>query len=624
MPLRNNKGKNKNKNKNQNESRPNTRAHPAAVSDAGHSSSSSPVLLSPPRNDHLPSSGDNNNNKERVSTSSSTSSVSRDSLDNSHITILPLENIRLNKFERSQNSMQDNTNLRATLEVSDNTGNLHTLSPCPGDSSGTNPTEGEVFGNSTHPSCPSPPTDPLLLIYAELREMRAEMGKMSKLDTIESTTEGFSTQLQTLVNRTSALESSVSTNTTKINQLEQEIRVLKDIVSKQGEIISNVQVVKEDFTKTSKEAIDTMNELVETQRGQVQDFKESAKKLKVEAGSVADEKVGELSRNMEYNSLKDKAARNRRNLIILGLNEHPTNSTYSVVKAFFKNTLKLTRLSIDVAFRLGSAPPEGSSYNRPILVTFPYLADRNAVWRKRKEAISTEDQERIKIQADLPRKLREDIQLLYRVARAASKLPQYKTAMVRDYALILNGEEFTAQNLESLPLPIQPSSLAVAKSDDVLAFFSKHCELSNHYPACFTINDNTFHNVEQFLAFNRAKISDDLSLVEKALQTPDPVGAKSILNLLSKDHLQEWETRRQEIAMEALRAKFKQNKRLQSYLLGTGNLQLGEASRNKCWGVGLNLEDPNILDTTKWNDSGNLLGKMLMNVRQELHASLQN
>lgn len=622
MPSRKDKGKIRSLSR----SRPRTRAQLLADPHSPAISVSAPASRSTSRIKDFPVADDNNTKEEYVSLSMPTSLVNQESADNADNPFLLHENNNMKAFDGSQNFGQKASNIRATLGVGDNTGippaspaSLTKMSTLSAPLSGTEHDTEIEHGNSNSALQPAT-TDPLLFIFAELRAMRSDMKKMSKLDTIESTTEGFSKQLQAVVDRTSVLETSVTSNTTKISTLEQEIKVLKDIVKKQGEIISSVQAVKEDFTQTSKVVIDSMNDLVETQKGQVEDFKESAKKLKAEATSVADKKVGELSKAFQYKTLKDKAFRNRHNLIILGLKEHPSNSAYAVVKGFFRNVLKLYRLNIATAYRLGTAPPEGSNYNRPILVTFPFLADRNAVWRKKNGNITPDDHDKIKIQADLPKQLREDLQLLHRVARAASKLPQYQSATVRDYALQLNGEQFLAEDLESLPQPIRPSSLAIAKSDNSLAFFSKHCELSNHHPSRFTINGNTFQNVEHYLAFKRAEMSDDPSMVEKALQTLDPVGAKSILNFLRNNHEQEWDTQRENIAMEALRAKFNQNKRLQSFLLRTGQLQLGEASKNKVWGVGLNLEDQDILDTSKWLQSGNLLGKMLMKVRRELQA----
>lgn len=124
--------------------------------------------------------------------------------------------------------------------------------------------------------------------------------------------------------------------------------------------------------------------------------------------------------------------------------------------------------------------------------------------------------------------------------------------------------------------------------------------------------------MEHYLAFQRAIVTDNETLVERALQCSDPMDAKAMLNSLRKNHLQEWEVVREKTALEGPRAKFTQNKQLHSYLISLGNLRLGEATQNGVWGVGLTLDDPNILDIGKWHASGNLLGNLLMKVRKEL------
>lgn len=77
-----------------------------------------------------------------------------------------------------------------------------------------------------------------------------------------------------------------------------------------------------------------------------------------------------------------------------------------------------------------------------------------------RNAISQVDgAQRIRVQADLPKQLRDDVTMLYRVARAASVMDEYKTAKVRDYALSLNGELYSVKQLEQLPYAIRPSNL---------------------------------------------------------------------------------------------------------------------------------------------------------------------
>lgn len=208
--------------------------------------------------------------------------------------------------------------------------------------------------------------------------------------------------------------------------------------------------------------------------------------------------------------------------------------------------------------------------------------------------------------------------ILYKVAKAASLIEEYKSAYVKDYALVLNGKEYTAKQLETLPHPLRPSSLAIKKTDTALVFFSKFSELSNHFPSVFIYQDKTFYNMEHYLAYKRAELSHQQYYIKKALALRDPVEAKSILNALRKDNQEEWQAKRREIALQGIRAKFTQNESLSLYLRQTDGLQLGEASKNPCWGIGMTLEDKHATNIQKWNPEGNLLGNVLMQIRGEL------
>lgn len=124
--------------------------------------------------------------------------------------------------------------------------------------------------------------------------------------------------------------------------------------------------------------------------------------------------------------------------------------------------------------------------------------------------------------------------------------------------------------------------------------------------------------MEQYLAVKRAELSGKEELIQRALKAHDPVKAKHVLNALHGDHQEQWDKQLEQLVMEGLRAKFKQNAHLQDYLCSTGNLILGEASTNLRWGIGMDLNNPKVLDQSQWLESGNLLGRSLMKLRAEL------
>lgn len=522
---------------------------------------------------------------------------------------------------------------RLSSKVSDNRGNP---------TAGSDPNaENDPPSGSGLP--PAKPEDPWFPVFQELQEIRKTMVTIT---TFERSTEQHSQQLSDVAQRTSTLEFDLVTANTKVKELGAEISNLKSLVQKQGEMIDSLQkgkedqsnslkMVKEGFEKKSEQALAQMNELVQNQRNQVENFNDQAKTLKQEVLTEVDDKVDQVSRDLKdttsnlqgqitdvseefrYDKLKSQARSNKLNLVISGLQEDSSKTPLAMAKDFFSSTLKIKGLQLDVAYRLGATPPTDSSYARPLVVRFPTVAHRDKVWHNKTD-ITDEDGNKIRINADLPRRLRNDSQLLHRVQKAASKIPRFKAATVKDYRLYLDGKSYAPNELESLPDPIKPSTLATPKSETAVAFFSRHSVFSNHYLSKFTVKGVTFNSMEQYLAYRKAKFANEDLLASQALSTQDPVEAKYILNKLKKSNPAEWYKQVPKILAEGLREKFKQNQYLLEILIDTRGLQLGEASKDSTWGIGMSLTDPHVLDVTKWLPKGNLLGRALMEVRDEI------
>ena len=104
----------------------------------------------------------------------------------------------------------------------------------------------------------------------------------------------------------------------------------------------------------------------------------------------------------------------------------------------------------------------------------------------------------------------------------------------------------------------------------------------------------------------------------KILATDDVTQIKALGRQVSNYSDQYWNGVRQIIVYKGLQAKFSQNADLKKMLLETGNALLAEcAVKDRIWGIGLSMTDPDRLETTKWNGK-NLLGYALMLVRKEV------
>lgn len=421
------------------------------------------------------------------------------------------------------------------------------------------------------------------LKLSELKDIKKQVNK------IEATTTSLAEQLVSVVNRMAKLESNVPSNANKIHETEGELSSLKKAVQKHEQCLSSVASMREEIKELAEVA---KNQVIEVTSDQ-------ANQIKAEIMSEVNKQVDKIRHETRCQTFKDQAFHARHNLVITGLAENKDKSTITLARKFITDTLSIKDVTVNSAHRIGSQPIEGSAYARPILVKFNNIMHRNNVWKNRSDITRDDSDKKICIQADLPKTLHEGVQNLYKVAKAASKTKEFESAQIRDYQLELVGKTYQITELEKLPMQLRPSTLAAPSSKTTMAFFSRNSPLSNHYLAKFTIDGRTFHSMEHYLAFQRAVLSENKPLIKKARKAHDPLRAKHILNTLKEDYQEEWNCMLEELTLEGLRGKFSQNLMLKEYLKSTCPLSLGEASKNPVWGIGMDLNDENVLDQAR-------------------------
>lgn len=161
-----------------------------------------------------------------------------------------------------------------------------------------------------------------------------------------------------------------------------------------------------------------------------------------------------------------------------------------------------------------------------------------------------------------------------------------------------------------------------ANYEETFVFFwheyQKNGYLSNWARTPFTIEGIEYVHMEQYIMAKKALLFADFESYAKIMKEEDPGLIKKMGRNVKNFNQYTWDQTLPKILKTGLTAKFNQNYKLAKYLLETGDATLAEASPyDKIYGIGLSADDPNAELSGKWPGK-NLLGKNLMEVRQEL------
>jgi ribA/ribD-fused uncharacterized protein len=144
--------------------------------------------------------------------------------------------------------------------------------------------------------------------------------------------------------------------------------------------------------------------------------------------------------------------------------------------------------------------------------------------------------------------------------------------------------------------------------------------MSNFYKINFIDKDGIkYHCSEQYFMYHKCKIFDPSNniLLQTILTEKSATKIKQCGRQVKNYNDIIWKEKRYNIMLEALRLKFNQNEIIKQKLLETKPKILYEASKNdKIWGIG--FYDKDAINNDKSKFGTNLLGKALMEIRNEL------
>ena len=131
-------------------------------------------------------------------------------------------------------------------------------------------------------------------------------------------------------------------------------------------------------------------------------------------------------------------------------------------------------------------------------------------------------------------------------------------------------------------------------------------------------NKTTYFCAEQYMMYQKALLFADLTMAYKILNERSPKRQQEFGRLVKNFDKDIWDRHAELIVINGNFLKFSQNEPQRNLLLSTVGKTLVEASPyDMIWGIGLDENNPDRFDRTKWRGT-NLLGECLMKVRDML------
>jgi len=112
----------------------------------------------------------------------------------------------------------------------------------------------------------------------------------------------------------------------------------------------------------------------------------------------------------------------------------------------------------------------------------------------------------------------------------------------------------------------------------------------------------------------------DTVAARRILHSKDPGFIKSIGKRIQDVDEDTWQKEEKTVLNKLLLAKFTQCTIPRVYLMNTAEKSIAEASRDRIYGIGMDINHESVLDPSTWAKDSNLQGRTLMNVREELRS----
>ena len=154
---------------------------------------------------------------------------------------------------------------------------------------------------------------------------------------------------------------------------------------------------------------------------------------------------------------------------------------------------------------------------------------------------------------------------------------------------------------------------------ELIVFRSGFSPLSPFFPCKFTVNGVKFYTSHHYYLAKMARSFDDIEAEQEILRLPSPREAQQIAECINDFDEKKWRKMASDVLFEANVEKFRRSFGPRRFLLGTEKATIVFASTyDKELGNGVDYEDDETLKEENMWEGKNVLGKVLMRVREEL------
>ena len=332
------------------------------------------------------------------------------------------------------------------------------------------------------------------------------------------------------------LKSHKLSNTNTVSSLQYSSQLLKMMDGFEGSFLGATPIMND--KRMRKEVVDSpkfilsKTELSDLLDEKILPLQEKLSRLNTTFSSSKIEKLEKENSDLktEVKALKNKLVTNelylrKNNVRFYGIKEtgskHQREDCEAVVLAKLQDTYpEVNSRSFERVHRLG--PPK-QGYSRPIIARMGHYKDKMMLFARRK---ILKEKTGISISDDFPKEIEEKRKEMYPIYRHAQETG-YNTQLKGD-KLFVNGRVYTPETLQQLPPVLRPELVFSPSQNGITAFFTKASPLSNHFITNFSVDNEVFNCVEQFLMKQKAMFFKDTETATKIMRENDPVRQKAL------------------------------------------------------------------------------------------------